>query len=100
MSTMTVIAIGVGYFTFSMLAALLLICAWAIAVHSTNAARFVWRVYRYSKTMENPPKNLKLFKAWLRYSLGIETIQSCVIVRDTGDRIYWPGREPEVEEHA
>ncbi|RJG46484.1 hypothetical protein [Mesorhizobium sp. DCY119] len=90
MSSMTSVALVVGWAVLLVVALLFAALGLLFLKHVINSARFVWRIRQKTKHLEGTPSNWRLIVAWLRYAFGIDGAPHRVNLH-AGGVICWPG---------
>lgn len=82
-----------GWITLMFAAAVTMWVLFQMAWDACRCTHFVWRVRMASCRAHEPIAWSHLTLSALRYWLGIDRRPDYLVVRDTNETVYWPGRE-------
>lgn len=83
----------IGGFTVGCVAVLVALIVVMMVFEAATCARFVCRIRSASIRADARIRNWHLFKAWFRYWIGTDTRPNYLVVIQTNETIYWPGKE-------
>ena len=82
-----------GIITLSALIAVAVIFAGYLTIDAARCARFIWRVSGAAKRAGKPIGAARLAMSAVRYWLGVDRRPEYLVVNDTDETVYWPGKE-------